>query len=81
MKIENKPYTVTEDTTGFYGSKLKQGTTVYPLYTSDKPIKSNGKYWCRFVFDTIKGSKAHGIDGNKRIAVWAVNGKLEGIVK
>lgn len=81
MKIKDKPYTVTEETAGFYGSKLPKGTTVYPLYIADKPIKHGGKYYCRFVFDTKKGAKAHGIDGNKRISVWAINGKLDGIVR
>jgi hypothetical protein len=81
MKIKDKPYVITENVTGFYGCEIPKGTQVFPLYLSDKATRHNGQNHYRFVFDTVKGSKSHGIDGNKRIAIWAINGKLDEIVK
>ncbi len=82
MKLKKDIYVATENIQAFYKSEIKEGSLLYPLSKEDKPIRHNGKSHCRFVFDTIKGAKAHDSPkGNKRVSIWAVNGILENCIK
>ena len=69
MRLKYNQYITTSPLDGFYGSVIPAGTILYPCYMSDRAIKnSDGEYYSRFVFDTVKGSKYHNADGNIRYA-------------
>lgn len=68
MRLKYNQYIATTDLTGFYGATITAGTILYPYYKSDKAIRSSeGTWYSRFVFDTVKGASYDG-DGNIRYA-------------